>query len=128
VESSREEPEKKGKLMPRVMVITDHAGPGSVPVLLDERVNSVHLSTDHAAMQFIERLGWAISDAEEAERVHARRAAARGSNVRRLASFALWPERLANTNKPSTTSNLTPKGVRDGKVRISALAPSTGDR
>jgi hypothetical protein len=54
--------------MPRVMVITDQADPGKAPVLLDERVQAVHLSTDHAAMQFIERLGWAISDAEEAER------------------------------------------------------------
>jgi hypothetical protein len=56
--------------------------------MLDERVNSVHLSTDHPAMQFIERLGLAISDAEEAERVHARRPAARGSSARRLASSA----------------------------------------
>jgi hypothetical protein len=54
--------------MPRVMVITDQADPGKAPALLDERVQPVHLSTDHAAMQFIERLGWAISDAEEAER------------------------------------------------------------
>jgi hypothetical protein len=59
--------------MPRVIVITDHARPGNVPVLLDERVNSVHLSSDHAAMQFVERLGWAISDAEDAERVNLRR-------------------------------------------------------
>jgi hypothetical protein len=110
------------------MVITDQAEPGNALLLLNERVNPVHLSSDHAAMQFIERLGWAISDAEEAERVHTRRPAARGSNVRRLASFAVWQERSANINKPSTTSNLTPKGVRDGKVRISRLAPLTGDR
>ena len=54
--------------MPRVMVITDQAEPRKAPVLLDERVQTVHLSTAHAAMLFIERLGWAISDAEEAER------------------------------------------------------------
>jgi hypothetical protein len=110
------------------MVITDHTRPGNLPVLLDERVNSVHLSTDHAALQFIERVGWAISDAEEAERVHARRPAARGSSARRLASFAVWQEGSANSNKPSTTPYLTPKGVRDGKVRISHLAALTGDR
>jgi hypothetical protein len=59
------------------MVISDQAEPGRAPVLLDERVNSVHLSTDHATMQFIERLGWAISDAEEAERVQVPRPTAR---------------------------------------------------
>ncbi|HEU0250298.1 MAG TPA: hypothetical protein VFR48_06200 [Solirubrobacteraceae bacterium] len=35
-------------------------------VWLDERVQPVHLSTDHAAAQFVERLAWAISDAEDA--------------------------------------------------------------
>jgi hypothetical protein len=73
--------------MPRVIVITDQARSGSAPVLLDERVNSVHLSTDHAAMQFIERVGWAISDAEEAERVHLRRPAAAGASRRHLPSL-----------------------------------------
>ncbi len=37
-------------------------------VLLDERVNSIHLSDGHAAEQLIERLAWAVTDAEEAER------------------------------------------------------------
>jgi hypothetical protein len=36
-------------------------------VLLDEQVRSLHLSSDHAAAQLIERLAWAISDAEDAE-------------------------------------------------------------
>jgi hypothetical protein len=55
------------------MVITDQAEQRESRLFLDERVNPVHLSTDHAAMQFIERLGWAISDAEEAEQVKVRR-------------------------------------------------------
>jgi hypothetical protein len=54
--------------MPRVIVTTD---PSQLPpesvVLLDEHVHSVHLSTGHAAAQLVERLAWAISDAEEAE-------------------------------------------------------------
>jgi hypothetical protein len=37
------------------------------PVLLDERVNSAHLCDDHAAGQLIERVAWAVADAEEAE-------------------------------------------------------------
>lgn len=55
--------------MPRIIVTTDtteRAPQGSV--LLDELVHSVHLSTGHAAAQLVERLAWAISDAEEAER------------------------------------------------------------
>jgi hypothetical protein len=54
--------------MPRVIVTTDDARPerdGSV--LLDEQVASVHLSSGHAAAQLVERLAWAISDAEQAE-------------------------------------------------------------
>jgi hypothetical protein len=55
--------------MARIIVTADHAGPGRpAPVLLDESVYSVHLSTGHAAMQLIERLGWALNDAEEVER------------------------------------------------------------
>jgi hypothetical protein len=73
--------------MPRVIVITDQAAPGNAPVLFDERVNSVHLSTDHSALQFIERLGWAISDAEDAERVKVRRPAGTGASGRRVGSL-----------------------------------------
>lgn len=61
--------------MARIIVTTDtNAHPGAPapfdepPVLLDERVNSVHLCNDHAAEQLIERLGWAVTDAERVER------------------------------------------------------------
>jgi hypothetical protein len=54
--------------MPRVIVITDASPPPpDAAVLLDERVESVHLATGHAAAQLVERLAWAISDAEAAE-------------------------------------------------------------
>ncbi len=55
--------------MPRVIVITEDRKPaGEEAVLLDEQVQSIHLDTEHSAGQFIQRLGWAISDAEDAER------------------------------------------------------------
>jgi hypothetical protein len=55
--------------MPRIIVTTDLSERiEDGPVLLDERVHSVHLSTDHAAAQLVERLAWAINDAEQAER------------------------------------------------------------
>jgi hypothetical protein len=62
--------------MPRIIVTT---GPVSspvndAPVLLDEQVHSVHLSDDHAAAQLIERLAWAITDAEDTEQQHPHRA------------------------------------------------------
>jgi hypothetical protein len=69
--------------MPRVIVTIDPSElPEQAPVLLDERVHSVHLSSGHGAAQLIERLAWAISDAEEAEqsrglRARRRRAARR---------------------------------------------------
>jgi hypothetical protein len=54
--------------MPRIIVTTDPPQMNNdPPVLLDERVHSVHLSTGHAAAQLVERLAWAISDAENAE-------------------------------------------------------------
>jgi hypothetical protein len=57
--------------MPRIIVTTDsnsQADRRETPVLLDERVDSLHLSDDHAAEQLIERLAWAVNDAENAQR------------------------------------------------------------
>jgi hypothetical protein len=67
--------------MPRIIVTTDPSQlPPEAAVLLDEHVHSVHLSTGHAAAQLVERLAWAISDAEEAE---VSRSPASGSSARR---------------------------------------------
>ena len=72
----RTAPEKpKGReTMARIIVLAEPADrlrrpavAGEQPVLLDERVNSVHLCDDHAAEQLIERLAWAVSDAEDVQ-------------------------------------------------------------
>ena len=55
--------------MARIIVTTDPTDHPDDPVLLDERVYPVHLASDHGAAQLIERLGWAISDAESTETV-----------------------------------------------------------
>lgn len=55
--------------MAKIIVTADHADEEHAPVLLEESVYAVHLSTGHAANQLIERLGWALRDAEEFERV-----------------------------------------------------------
>jgi hypothetical protein len=55
--------------MPRVIVTTDPSQQrDDAPVLLDEHVRSVHVSSDLAATQLVERIAWAVSDAEDAER------------------------------------------------------------
>jgi hypothetical protein len=61
--------------MAKIIVTSDQAGQAAAPVFLEESVYPVHLSTDHAARQLIERLTWALDDAEAAERTHARQAA-----------------------------------------------------
>jgi hypothetical protein len=53
--------------MPRIIVTTDTVSSdltNDTPVLMDEHVHSVHLSTSHAAAQLMERLAWAVRDAE----------------------------------------------------------------
>jgi hypothetical protein len=60
--------------MPRIIVTTDAIASkptDQTPVLLEEHVHSVHLSSGHASAQLIERLAWAIDDAERAESTHA---------------------------------------------------------
>jgi hypothetical protein len=62
--------------MARIIVMADQAVQGDPPVLFEESVYSVHLSTGHAAMQLVERLGWALSDAEEIDRARPQRTGA----------------------------------------------------
>jgi hypothetical protein len=59
--------------MARIIVTTDQAERRDGPVLLEERVYPVHLSSDHSAAQLMERLAWAISDAERTEQAHSTR-------------------------------------------------------
>lgn len=64
--------------MPRIIVTTDPVSSEPTdpsPVLLEEHVHSVHLSSGHAAAQLVQRLAWAVSDAEHAEDTHLTHAA-----------------------------------------------------
>ena len=51
--------------MARILITAERRETQEVPVLLDERVLAIHLTDGHAAEQLIERIGWAINDAEE---------------------------------------------------------------
>ncbi len=73
--------------MPRIIITTDAPQPaGGARALLDERIHSVHLNSDHSASQLIERLAWAISDAEDVELETRALAGAHATHGRRRAA------------------------------------------
>jgi hypothetical protein len=55
--------------MARIIVTTDPNDRCDATVLLDECVYSVHLASDHAAAQLVQRLRWAVTDAEDPDHV-----------------------------------------------------------
>jgi hypothetical protein len=55
--------------MPHIIVTADRGdGRAEGAVMLRERVNAADFESDHFAAQLVERLGWAVGDAHEAER------------------------------------------------------------
>jgi hypothetical protein len=57
--------------MPRIIVMSDPSIEREGAVTLDERVTSANLRSGHDSAQLIERVGWAVHDADEAEREEA---------------------------------------------------------
>jgi hypothetical protein len=56
--------------MPQIIVTADHgAALGEGAVTLRERVNVADFQSQHFATQLVERLGWAVEDADEAARL-----------------------------------------------------------
>jgi hypothetical protein len=54
--------------MPQIIVTADRTDDREEgAVMLRERINVTDLESDHFAAQLVERLGWAVSDAHEAE-------------------------------------------------------------
>jgi hypothetical protein len=58
--------------MTRIVVTSDVRGSDEQRILLDEEVRPEHMSDKHSATQLLERLGWAVSDAESATAVAVR--------------------------------------------------------
>jgi hypothetical protein len=54
--------------MPRIIVMSDPSIEHEGAVTLDERVTSANLRSGHDSAQLIERVGWAVHDADEVER------------------------------------------------------------
>jgi hypothetical protein len=54
--------------VPQIIVTADRSTDrGEGAVMLRERVNVADFESDHFASQLVERLGWAVGDADEAE-------------------------------------------------------------
>jgi hypothetical protein len=60
-----------GSPMTRIVVTADTRGSDEQRILLDEEVRPEHMSDEHCASQLLERLGWAVTDAERAPAVAA---------------------------------------------------------
>jgi hypothetical protein len=55
--------------MPQILVEADRRGEGdSTVVVYRERINLSDLESDHFSGQLVERVGWAVLDADELER------------------------------------------------------------
>ena len=55
--------------MPAIIVQSNGSTEQETNVLLYEDVQPEHLASDHHAAQLIERVGWAVSEAKDAEDV-----------------------------------------------------------
>jgi len=60
--------------MPQILIVTDLTE-SSGEVVYRERVDAIHLNSEHSRRQLAERLAWGVGDAARAERQrHAHRA------------------------------------------------------
>jgi hypothetical protein len=55
--------------MPTIIVLSNQTVNQDSAVVLSENVQPEHMASNHHAAQLIERVGWAVSDAKEAEEV-----------------------------------------------------------
>lgn len=53
--------------MPQLLISTDRQGEDAGTVVYKERVSLSDLESDHFSNQLVERVGWALHDADELE-------------------------------------------------------------
>ena len=53
--------------MARIIVVADSPAEPVGPTFYEERVGAVLLESAHASAQLLERIAWAVADAEQAE-------------------------------------------------------------
>jgi hypothetical protein len=63
--------------MARIIVTTEQSERPDTQVLLDEWIYPDHLCDDQAAAELIERIGWAVTYADDVERRQHKRATAK---------------------------------------------------
>jgi hypothetical protein len=54
--------------VPRILITTEAREEPDVLVMLDERIATSDLTSDHFAGQLVQRIAWALADAETTER------------------------------------------------------------
>jgi hypothetical protein len=57
----------EGETVPRMLVMTESPDQVPVEVMLNEHLAAGDLASDHFAAQLVERIAWALTDAEQAE-------------------------------------------------------------
>ena len=62
--------------MPQILVVTDDPERSESAVVYRERIVLSDLESDHFSAQLVERVGWAVLDADEIEVAEERRRAA----------------------------------------------------
>jgi hypothetical protein len=57
--------------LPTIIVMSNESDEQDSAVVFSENVQPEHMASDHHATQLIERVGWAVTDAKEAEEIPA---------------------------------------------------------
>jgi hypothetical protein len=55
--------------LPTIIVLSNESTHQESAVVLSENIQPEHLASKHHAAQLIERVGWAVTDAKEAEEI-----------------------------------------------------------
>ena len=53
--------------MPRIRITTEPSAAAQAAVLLDERICASDLTSAHFNFRLLERIGWAVADADDSE-------------------------------------------------------------
>ena len=98
--------------MPQIIVTADTPGTdGAPPIMFRERISATDFESAHFAGQLMERLGWAVGDAEDVNRRSAFGADRRGARRRQMDAVQRELEvrqRPRRSARVVTTASYTP--------------------
>lgn len=66
--------------MPQILVVADSPGESDSTIVYRERIVTTDLESDHFSGQLVERVGWAVQDADQLEQEEDRAAPRRTRN------------------------------------------------